>query len=1046
MIQIKNSQPRLRVFFINKLFLFVGTVLCIEAFNNFLGDVEGFVCIKHVAAHLCEDEIVLGIAVILLDVACDALRNLVRLCDALLFELGNQSLAALHQLLVLLHYFLIFGLCTFLCGKYVVLYLVLECGNLFLQALSLLFDDVVYRVVLTDAMPSGIGVKSFLGEMKGQEGVKTVVVMQTLSGLTIDINDLLTKKVYQVIASPQAVIVREIDPAVGASKRDRVLVPDVLKSSASKRLVSSRTLPNEGLLYVDVLVCYDRNAKKWVESNGGGMTNFAQLAVMKMNSALVNTDIGEDFLFRLVGVAAIDAQAFDVYTALYAIDDDEPGWRDSKIFREKFGADIVSTFIDNGSAYGTTGVAWSMSSDFDIEGFSGNAYNVCSVRAVAQSHTMTHEVGHNMGAGHATAVNPEQCDPGPQLFSYSAGYYFTGTNNVKYHTIMAYADDGYLASYTEAPFFSSPDHSYVGAAVGDLNHNNTKTLRRTFRAVAGFRESSASMHSYTVMFDANGGECDVSSVKVADGVPLGIVPNVNREGYIFAGWFSERDAGAEVTALTVVDKDVVYYAHWVREVVVSGRKEAIETAKMERKRILLVSGRDSCGNTEYLKKVVLENASVKRKVFDDFVVWFNDCDAKGFEVWRYSAGLGAYTLPLVCAIDPYDAENFIERRTGFMGSEEFLSFVDQLANKKFTIVLHKNDGTGTECEVAVKFGKPTALPGAATELEWAPRRGFSFMGWSTAEKSKTVWKKDKAVLSKTVSAGETFHAYAIWQLKTNTAYAIQYIRNDGSGSVRTIGFNGGVSGKLNSVKALGFERRGYTFGGWATSTAAARAKKAWRPDMGSVSQPVANGKLLQIYAIWKLTPGYYSIRFNKNDGTGKWRELGYKYGDNTTLPTIANGLQWSRAGYKFGGWATSAANAANGIAWRGDKGVTRTPVAAGKTLNVYAIWKKTGASVTEVNRTFSRSAAPQSSLQDSGAVVSVQLLPGYYSGELADGSGTYNLLVDEGGETGYVYIIMEEVYCGECRIVFYDKEVVVVKLEDLCPIDFFYLENKSEDL
>lgn len=316
-----------------------------------------------------------------------------------------------------------------------------------------LFDDVFYRVVLTDAMPSGIGVKSFLGEMKGQEGVKTVVVMQTLSGLTIDINDLLTKRVYQVIASPQAVIVREIDPAAGASKRDRVLVPDVLKSSASKRSVSSRTLPDEGLLYVDVLVCYDRNAKKWVESNGGGMTNFAQLAVMKMNSALVNTDIGEDFLFRLVGVAAIDAQAFDVYTALYAIDDDEPGWRDSKIFREKFGADIVSTFIDNVSAYGTTGVAWSMSSDFDIEGFSENAYNVCSVRAVAQSHTMTHEVGHNMGAGHATAVNPEQCDPGPQLFPYSAGYYFTGTNNVKYHTIMAYADDGYWARYTEAPFF-----------------------------------------------------------------------------------------------------------------------------------------------------------------------------------------------------------------------------------------------------------------------------------------------------------------------------------------------------------------------------------------------------------------------------------------------------------------------------------------------------------------------------------------------------------------------------------------------------------------
>ena len=266
----------------------------------------------------------------------------------------------------------------------------------------------------------------------------------------------------------------------------------------------------------------------------------------------------------------------------------------------------------------------------------------------------------------------------------------------------------------------------------------------------------------------------------------------------------------------------------------------------------------------------------------------------------------------------------------------------------FKLVLHKNDGTGTSKEISVKYGSPVVLPGAAKTLKWAPRRGFSFMGWATSEKSKNVFIKDQTKVTTSLSSKDTLHIYAIWQLKPSTSYAVQYIRNDGSGSVRTIGFNGGVATKLNSVKALGFERRGYTFVGWATSTADARAKKVWKKDMGVVSQPVANGKLLQIYAIWKLTPGYYSIRFNKNDGTGKWRELGYKYGDNTTLPTIANGLQWSRAGYKFGGWATSAANAAKGIVWRGDKGVTRMPVAAGKTLNVYAIWKKAGTAAANV--------------------------------------------------------------------------------------------------
>jgi hypothetical protein len=303
------------------------------------------------------------------------------------------------------------------------------------------------------------------------------------------------------------------------------------------------------------------------------------------------------------------------------------------------------------------------------------------------------------------------------------------------------------------------------------------------------------------------------------------------------------------------------------------------------------------------------------------------------------------------------------------------------------------------------------------------------MGWATSEKSKNVFLKDQAKVTTSLSSKDTLHVYAIWQLKSSTSYAVQYIRNDGSGSVRTIGFNGGVATKLNSIKALGFERRGYMFVGWATSTANARDKKVWQKDMGVVSRPVANGKLLQIYAIWKLTPGYYSIRFNKNDGTGKWRELGYKYGDNTTLPTIATGLQWSRDGYKFGGWATSAANASKGIVWRGDKGVTRTPVAAGKTLNVYAIWKKIGAAAMSVNTAFAPSPSAQSLSLSSGANAPAKLLPGYYFGELADGSGVYDLLVDDGGETGYVSIVFDDgvILTGEVNVDFLGDDILVTE-------------------
>jgi len=257
-----------------------------------------------------------------------------------------------------------------------------------------------------------------------------------------------------------------------------------------------------------------------------------------------------------------------------------------------------------------------------------------------------------------------------------------------------------------------------------------------------------------------------------------------------------------------------------------------------------------------------------------------------------------------------------------------------------TIVLHKNDGTGGEYVMDVECGMNTALPGGAKDLKWAPRRGFRFMGWSTGGKSKVVTFKDKENVKDVLKVGETLDVYAIWQLDTAKSYAIQYIRNDGSGMVRTIGFNYGEQQKLNSVAALGFARRGYTFVGWATSTEDARNKKVWKPDMGMVSTAAEPGKLLQIYAIWTLTPGYYTIRFNKNDGSGAWRELGYEYGKNTTLPTIENGLGWTRPGYTFVGWRTKTEIDKGGTKiWLKDKGVTKTPIAAGKTLSIYAIWE-----------------------------------------------------------------------------------------------------------
>ena len=170
-------------------------------------------------------------------------------------------------------------------------------------------------------------------------------------------------------------------------------------------------------------------------------------------------------------------------------------------------------------------------------------------------------------------------------------------------------------------------------------------------------------------------------------------------------------------------------------------------------------------------------------------------------------------------------------------------------------------------------------------------------------------------------------------------YSIRFIRNDGAGTLRTVEFNYGEKTRMPSLaKGLGWARRGYEFKGWALTTADAAAGKVWKCDWAYVSTPVKADGVLTVYAVWELKPGYYQIRYNKNDGTGKWRALGYEYGVSTKLPTI-KALNWTVSGKTFKGWATSAANASTGKVWKTDGAAVSTAAAEGKTLSIYAIWE-----------------------------------------------------------------------------------------------------------
>ena len=296
------------------------------------------------------------------------------------------------------------------------------------------------------------------------------------------------------------------DPDALRARCERLAYADVVNEAGPK--VAFAVAKETQLDVVDILVGYDLSARAWLKANGKGTPEeFAAAAVVTMNDCLGNTGLSDLFRFRLAGVVMVDVDASvktmdrtlmeDLVSYSGKICHDSGEWAKVSAKREALGADIVSFWVDGGDE-GLIGIGYSLEdlwmpyskSSALIPGFGDWAYNVCSIQCVEGDYTALHEIGHNMGCGHPDMwqVNAYEVDPGPQLYPYSSAFYFD-VGGQPMGTIMAYDFDGFGGVYEPAPVFSSASHAYGGAAVGDANHDNTRTLRETFKYVAQYRVS-----------------------------------------------------------------------------------------------------------------------------------------------------------------------------------------------------------------------------------------------------------------------------------------------------------------------------------------------------------------------------------------------------------------------------------------------------------------------------------------------------------------------------------------------------------------------------
>ena len=74
---------------------------------------------------------------------------------------------------------------------------------------------------------------------------------------------------------------------------------------------------------------------------------------------------------------------------------------------------------------------------------------------------------------------------------------------------------------------------------------------------------------YVIKFDSQGGTA-VANRTVVYNNKLGTLPTTTRKGYLFLGWYTQKDGmGTKVTANTVINGNFTYYAHWTDTVQVT---------------------------------------------------------------------------------------------------------------------------------------------------------------------------------------------------------------------------------------------------------------------------------------------------------------------------------------------------------------------------------------------------------------------------------------------------------------------------------------------
>ena len=301
--------------------------------------------------------------------------------------------------------------------------------------------------------------------------------------------------------------------------------------------------------------------------------------------------------------------------------------------------------------------------------------------------------------------------------------------------------------------------------------------------------------TWTVLFNPEGGNCDVSEVRVPKGGSV-TLPDITYEGYRFGGWIYvyEQEPGVdkfvnigfagESFTPTVFFSDI--HASWHKEFTLAF---------------------DACGG---------ECAQGSMTVIKTDSVTLPDASREGYEFtgWYGDEGLTEY------AGAAGDAYSTGEDKTLYAGWKE-----EEKEKQKFTIVFDVPEGECDPKSVEVEEGESVTLPEAT-------REGYEFTGWYGDEGlTEYIGAAGEAY---TPDEGKTLHAG--WKEEEKQKFTIVFDVPEGECDPKSVEVEEGESVTLPEAR-----REGYEFTGWygdeALTDYIGAAGKAWIPDGGKTLYP-----------------------------------------------------------------------------------------------------------------------------------------------------------------------------------------------------------------